>query len=73
VGDVPAYAESLSALLGAGGLAQLTDAIGEHEERSIALARSLFSRWLEQVVGVPAVASTQSPASTARAGSGVKI
>jgi hypothetical protein len=35
-------------------------AISQHERRSIALARSLFSRWLEQVVGVPAVASAQS-------------
>jgi GMP synthase (glutamine-hydrolysing) len=60
-GDVPAYAESLRALLGPAGLSQLTAAIGEHERRSVAIARSLFSRWLERVVGVPAVASTQSP------------
>jgi GMP synthase (glutamine-hydrolysing) len=59
-GDVPAYADSLRALLGEDGLSRLTDAIGEHERQSIALARSLFSRWLEQVVGVPAVASAQS-------------
>jgi GMP synthase (glutamine-hydrolysing) len=51
-GDVPAYADSLRVLLGADGLSQLTAAIGEHEQRSIAIARSLFSRWLEQVVGV---------------------
>jgi hypothetical protein len=31
-------------------------AISQHERRSIALARSLFSRWLEQVVSVPGVA-----------------
>ena len=52
-GDVPAYADSLRALLGEDGLSQLTDAIAEHERGSIALARSLFSRWLEQVVGGP--------------------
>jgi GMP synthase (glutamine-hydrolysing) len=60
-GDVPAYAESLRALLGETGLSSLTAAIGEHEPRSIALARSLLSRWLERVVGVPAMSATQSP------------
>ena len=49
-GDVPAYAESLRVLLGDDGLPRLTDAIGQHERSSIALARSLFSRWLERVV-----------------------
>ena len=58
-GDVPAYADSLRALLGPDGLSQLTAAIGEHEQRSIAIARSLFSRWLEQVVGAPSVASPE--------------
>lgn len=53
-GDVPAYAASLRALLGEAGLSRLTDAIGEHEQRSITLARSLFARWLEQVAGLPA-------------------
>jgi GMP synthase (glutamine-hydrolysing) len=61
-GDVPAYADSLRALLGEDGLSQLTDAIAEHERGSIALARSLFSRWLEQVVGAPAVAHATEPA-----------
>jgi GMP synthase (glutamine-hydrolysing) len=51
-GDVPAYADSLRALLGQDGLPQLTAAIGEHEQRSIALARSLFARWLELIVGM---------------------
>ena len=60
-GEVPAYAESLRALLGETGLSRLTEAIGEHQPRTIALARSLFSRWLEQVVGVPVVSSAQSP------------
>jgi GMP synthase (glutamine-hydrolysing) len=58
-GEIPAYAESLRALLGPAGLSQLTGAIAEHEPRSITIARSLFSRWLEQLVGVPAAA--QSP------------
>jgi GMP synthase (glutamine-hydrolysing) len=52
-GEVPAYAESLRALRGTDGLSRLTAAIGEHERQSIAIARSLFSRWLERVVGVP--------------------
>jgi GMP synthase (glutamine-hydrolysing) len=60
-GDVSAYAESLRALLGEDGLSRLTAAIGKHEQRSIVLARSLFSRWLEQIVGIPATASAQSP------------
>jgi hypothetical protein len=38
--------------MGPDGLSQLTAAIGQHEQRSIAIARSLFARWLEQVVGV---------------------
>jgi GMP synthase (glutamine-hydrolysing) len=52
-GDVPAYADSLRALLGPDGLSELTAAIGEHEQRSVAIARSLFSRWLEKVVDPP--------------------
>jgi GMP synthase (glutamine-hydrolysing) len=50
-GDVPEYADSLRRLLGDDGLAQLTTAVAEHEHASIALARSLFARWLERVVG----------------------
>jgi GMP synthase (glutamine-hydrolysing) len=52
-GDVPAYADSLRTLLGPDGLSELTAAIGKHEQRSVTIARSLFSRWLEQVVGAP--------------------
>jgi GMP synthase (glutamine-hydrolysing) len=50
-GAVPKYADSLRRLLGDDGLAQLTVAVGRHEPESIALARGLFARWLEQVVG----------------------
>jgi GMP synthase-like glutamine amidotransferase len=50
-GAVPAYAESLRRLLGADGLARLTEAVKTHERESIGLARALFARWLEHVVG----------------------
>jgi GMP synthase (glutamine-hydrolysing) len=52
-GAVPEYADSLRRLLGADGLAQLTDAVSTHERDSIGLARALFARWLEHVVGAP--------------------
>jgi len=59
-GDVPEYADSLRRLLGDDGLAQLTDAVSHHERESIALARTLFARWLEHVAGArrPAPAVT---------------
>jgi GMP synthase (glutamine-hydrolysing) len=53
-GAVPAYADSLRQLLGDDGLARLTGAVAHHERESIELARALFARWLEQVVGAPA-------------------
>ena len=53
-GEVPAYAESLRALLGDDGLEALLGAIGRHEQKSVALARQLFAAWLEHAVGLPA-------------------
>ena len=50
-GAVPEYADSLRRLLGDDGLERLTAAVGHHELESVALARGLFARWLEHVVG----------------------
>ncbi len=60
-GEVPAYAESLRALLGDDGLEALLGAIGHHEQKSVTLARRLFATWLERVVGFPARVTGLSP------------
>lgn len=52
-GSVPAYAESLEAILGPGALDRLVAEVGEHASATLPLARALFGRWLEQVAGVP--------------------
>jgi GMP synthase-like glutamine amidotransferase len=49
---VPEYADSLRRLLGDHGLAHLVGEVQRHEHESLALARALFARWLEHVVGV---------------------
>jgi GMP synthase (glutamine-hydrolysing) len=51
-GEVPAYADSLEALLGAQALPELVDAIAAAEDRTATLARRLFAAWLEDVVGL---------------------
>jgi GMP synthase (glutamine-hydrolysing) len=51
-GDVPAYASSLSDLLGPDALPTLVDAVRRHQTGSIGLARRLFAAWLEYVVGL---------------------
>jgi GMP synthase-like glutamine amidotransferase len=53
-GDVPAYADSLRALLGDGALPWLIEQVNQTERESTALARRLFANWLEHVVGLPA-------------------
>lgn len=45
-GDVPAYAESLEATLGAGALDRLLGDIAAHEPAMLSLARQLFGNWL---------------------------
>ncbi|MEA2330883.1 MAG: hypothetical protein QOH58_1021 [Thermoleophilaceae bacterium] len=55
-GRVPAYAESLEAIKGPGALARLVDEVARHADATVPLGRSLFGRWLEHVVGVPAPA-----------------
>jgi GMP synthase (glutamine-hydrolysing) len=51
-GDVPAYADSLRELLGPDGLPTLVEQVRRSEPESIELARRLFARWLERVVGL---------------------
>jgi GMP synthase (glutamine-hydrolysing) len=49
-GEVPAYADSLEAIMGADALPRLVDAVAAHERRMTALARALFGAWLDRVV-----------------------
>jgi GMP synthase-like glutamine amidotransferase len=51
--EVPAYADSLTALMGERALPRLLDQIGAHEDEMTGLARRLFAAWLERVVGGP--------------------
>ena len=53
-GEVPAYAQSLEAILGPGALERLVAEVAEHASTTVPLARAVFGRWLERVVGVPA-------------------
>ena len=53
---MPAYAASLEAIRGPGALERLVDEVAEHAGATLPLARSLFGRWLERVVRVPAPA-----------------
>jgi GMP synthase-like glutamine amidotransferase len=50
---VPAYAASLDGVLGEGALPRLLDEIRAREDEMTRLARTLFARWLEKVVGTP--------------------
>lgn len=53
-GEVPAYANSLDAIMGEGSLPRLIDRVGKHEREMVDLARSVFSAWLTKIV-VPAI------------------
>lgn len=48
---LPEFAQELEQVQGAGAPAALLSALGEAEGAALGLARSLFSRWLEEVVG----------------------
>jgi GMP synthase-like glutamine amidotransferase len=50
--DIPAYVEELEQLAGAGAAARLVDEVSAAEARTVPLARELFGRWLERVVGI---------------------
>jgi GMP synthase-like glutamine amidotransferase len=62
-GAVPAYAESLEQTLGTGALEHLLAEVAASEATTVPLARALFGRWLERVVGAE-------PAAIARPGAG---
>jgi GMP synthase (glutamine-hydrolysing) len=49
-GEVPAYAESLEAILGPGALPRLIGEVAEREREMTGLARRLFGAWLDHVV-----------------------
>jgi GMP synthase (glutamine-hydrolysing) len=51
--EVPAYAQSLEAILGPGAVPQLLEQVDAHSADMLPLARRLFGRWLEHVVRVP--------------------
>ena len=50
-GGVPAYADSLEKILGPGALTRLVDEVKAHADTTLPLARELFGRWIELVVG----------------------
>jgi GMP synthase (glutamine-hydrolysing) len=54
--EVPAYAQSLEAILGPGAMSRLLQQIEAHAADMLPLARRLFGRWLEYIVRVPAEA-----------------
>jgi GMP synthase (glutamine-hydrolysing) len=60
-GEVPAYAESLEATLGAGALERLLAGVAEHAPAMVTLARELFGRWLE-LAGAPSAPHVLEPA-----------
>jgi GMP synthase-like glutamine amidotransferase len=53
---IPAYVEELEQLGGPGRASALLEQLKAAEPDSVPLARGLFSRWLQHVVGVPAAA-----------------
>lgn len=65
-GEVPAYAESLEGLMGAGALSRLLERIADAEAEMTRMARRLFARWLDSVVQ-PAVRAVAAPNATAAA------
>jgi GMP synthase (glutamine-hydrolysing) len=52
--EVPAYAESLEAIMGPGSAPRLLEQVSEHADELVPVARRLFGRWLERMVRVPA-------------------
>ncbi|MGI8863307.1 MAG: type 1 glutamine amidotransferase [Solirubrobacteraceae bacterium] len=50
--EVPAYADSLEAIMGEGALPRLLELVSAHEREMTQLARRLFAAWLRHVVGL---------------------
>jgi GMP synthase (glutamine-hydrolysing) len=65
-GEVPAYAESLEALMGERALPRLIDQVAAADDEMTGLARRLFARWLDGVVQ-PAAGAGAAPNATAAA------
>ena len=61
--EIPAYVRELEQLDGDGAPARMLEQVNAAEPESVALARALFARWLERIVGLPAA----SPVAPARA------
>jgi len=57
--DVPEYAAALDRVLGAGGADRLLGEVADHAGEMLAHGRTLFERWLDDVVG-PRAASNES-------------
>jgi GMP synthase (glutamine-hydrolysing) len=64
--DVPSYVAELETLAGAGASARLLEQVRAAEPESVPLARALFARWLELVVGLAP------PSPTAAGGAGTR-
>ena len=57
--EIPDYADELERLGGAGMPAAVLEQVAEIEPRSVPLARSLFGRWLSEVVGIGSAGSAR--------------
>jgi GMP synthase-like glutamine amidotransferase len=55
-GEVPAYSQSLEAILGPGALDRLVGEVAATAHTTLPLARRLFGRWLDRIVRVPVAA-----------------
>jgi GMP synthase-like glutamine amidotransferase len=51
---IPAYVAELEELAGPGAPVGMVEQVRTHEAESVPLARALFGRWLERIVGTPA-------------------
>ncbi|HUA70715.1 MAG TPA: type 1 glutamine amidotransferase [Solirubrobacteraceae bacterium] len=65
-GEVPAYGDSLKALMGERALPRLLDQVAAAENEMTSLARGLFARWLDRIVQ-PAGGDGAVPSATAAA------
>jgi GMP synthase (glutamine-hydrolysing) len=59
--EVPAYLDSLERVIGAGQASVLLERVASASSSATALARTLFGRWLDEVVGVSAASPQLEP------------